>query len=648
MTLDSGAAATLALLLALQGCKGQEDASAVARAEPAESLFATGDGGGFIAAPERPVASGQPAPADPPSRSAPIIAPAAATGAAESQAPAPTAPTPPPAAEPEGPVLAARTIATTVYAAPNIEARRLGYVRLGGVVRRDPEPVAGYGCKGSWYRVDPVGFVCTDDATTDLADPIIRAASRRPALDRPLPYSYGFVRATSPQYLVVPARAQQEKSEFKLDEHIQWFREHEAEVQRPFLGANDVPLDRRGVPRPGLPLPKGERLSTQLAQNELFGGGRDERVPWWLEGGRKIPNVSAFAVPDYAIFADRVRRKTGLSFVDAFVARDGDFARRFAVTVDMRLIPTTKVKPDAGTLFHGVEITEKTPLPFAFVIKRDATTWKLIKGRDEAKPDEPIPRRAVVPLTGNARLKGGTRFYQLARDPQRWLRASDVGVAAPPPAWPPAAEAGKKWIDVSLLQQVLILYEGKKPFYATLVSTGQDRLGDPKTTKATPQGEFRVRSKHVAAAMDSEENSTVLGGQKSGGARGLAAGTHATIDRLLKAEQEGRKLDAEDARRLANIKKGRDPEYGVTERRGSQNYELRDVPWIQYFAAGYALHGAYWHDVFGIPRSHGCINLSPIDARLAFLWTDPPVPEGWHGVNVDKEMGEGTLIVVRE
>jgi lipoprotein-anchoring transpeptidase ErfK/SrfK len=83
-------------------------------------------------------------------------------------------------------------------------------------------------------------------------------------------------------------------------------------------------------------------------------------------------------------------------------------------------------------------------------------------------------------------------------------------------------------------------------------------------------------------------------------------------------------------------------------RRGSADFELRDVPWIQYFASGYALHGAYWHDVFGIARSHGCINLAPIDARYVFMWTDPPVPKGWHGINVGADMGEGTGVVVRE
>jgi lipoprotein-anchoring transpeptidase ErfK/SrfK len=69
------------------------------------------------------------------------------------------------------------------------------------------------------------------------------------------------------------------------------------------------------------------------------------------------------------------------------------------------------------------------------------------------------------------------------------------------------------------------------------------------------------------------------------------------------------------------------------------------VPYVQYFHEGYALHSAYWHDHFGVARSHGCINLAPIDAQRVFGFTDPPVPEGWHGTNVDP--GRGTTIVVR-
>jgi hypothetical protein len=47
-------------------------------------------------------------------------------------------------------------------------------------------------------------------------------------------------------------------------------------------------------------------------------------------------------------------------------------------------------------------------------------------------------------------------------------------------------------------------------------------------------------------------------------------------------------------------------------------YYLEDVPWILYYDGDRALHGAYWHDNFGVKSSHGCVNLSPRDARWLF------------------------------
>jgi lipoprotein-anchoring transpeptidase ErfK/SrfK len=554
------------------------------------------------------------------------------------------------AAQTDGlPRLAGTTLATLVYREPNLESSRLGYIRVGGVVERSASPVPGQGCKGPWYAVKPAGFVCSDFATVDLNEPLVRAASRRADLSRPLPYHYGFVRATAPQYLRIPSFKEQVSSELELEEHLSWYAQNESSVQRVTLGANDVPLDPRGMAKMGGTLPTEQLLSSQLDSTQLLGGEPDPGViPFWLAAGRTIPNISGFEVPSYAVFADRVRRKTGLSFVDAFVAEDEGKSRRFGVTVDLRLIPATKVKPDTGSAFHGMEISASTPLPFAFVALSGVNTYRLIRDRDEARPDEAVPRRAVVPLSGSARIKAGARYYQVARDPKRWLKASDIGVVALPPTWPEAAEKGQKWIDISLLQQTLVLYQGKNPVYATLISSGQDRLGDPKTQKATIRGTFRIQSKHVAAAMDSEENSSVAGGQKSERHLSLDDEARTTIERLTDAEKKGTKLSDEDKRRLLNIKKGRHPEYGVTHRRGSSDFELRDVPWIQYFAAGFALHGAYWHDVFGIPRSHGCVNLAPIDARYVFLWTDPPIPDGWHGFNAGATLGEGTTVVVRE
>lgn len=49
-------------------------------------------------------------------------------------------------------------------------------------------------------------------------------------------------------------------------------------------------------------------------------------------------------------------------------------------------------------------------------------------------------------------------------------------------------------------------------------------------------------------------------------------------------------------------------------------YDTSDVPWTMYFYQGYALHGAYWHEDFGTPVSHGCVNLSVEDAKWLYYW----------------------------
>jgi len=54
----------------------------------------------------------------------------------------------------------------------------------------------------------------------------------------------------------------------------------------------------------------------------------------------------------------------------------------------------------------------------------------------------------------------------------------------------------------------------------------------------------------------------------------------------------------------------------------SDYYYLEDVPWILYFDKARALHGAYWHNGYGYPRSHGCVNLSPADSHWLYDWAD--------------------------
>jgi lipoprotein-anchoring transpeptidase ErfK/SrfK len=51
------------------------------------------------------------------------------------------------------------------------------------------------------------------------------------------------------------------------------------------------------------------------------------------------------------------------------------------------------------------------------------------------------------------------------------------------------------------------------------------------------------------------------------------------------------------------------------------DYYLENVPYVMYFYRDYALHGAYWHTNFGVPMSHGCVNLSPDDAAWLYEWS---------------------------
>jgi len=50
------------------------------------------------------------------------------------------------------------------------------------------------------------------------------------------------------------------------------------------------------------------------------------------------------------------------------------------------------------------------------------------------------------------------------------------------------------------------------------------------------------------------------------------------------------------------------------------DYYLKGVPYVQYFYQDYALHGTFWHNNFGRPMSHGCVNLPTPAAEWLFNW----------------------------
>ena len=62
------------------------------------------------------------------------------------------------------------------------------------------------------------------------------------------------------------------------------------------------------------------------------------------------------------------------------------------------------------------------------------------------------------------------------------------------------------------------------------------------------------------------------------------------------------------------------------EHTGVSYYSIEDVPWVQSFSRGAALHGTFWHRRFGHTHSHGCINLAPLDAERLFGFTKVGTP----------------------
>jgi len=65
------------------------------------------------------------------------------------------------------------------------------------------------------------------------------------------------------------------------------------------------------------------------------------------------------------------------------------------------------------------------------------------------------------------------------------------------------------------------------------------------------------------------------------------------------------------------------------DRAAPNSYDLPGVPWVCYFTPeGVSFHGTFWHNDFGRPRSHGCINLPVASARWIYRWTLPVVPPG--------------------
>ncbi len=456
-----------------------------------------------------------------------------------------------------GPRVYSRALRSWIYESPSKSSKRLGYLRAGASSPTSAEPQGHAGCPGGWYPVKPRGFVCVGRrATLDPNDAVVRATREFPPdPGQKLPYIYGTVRRPGPTYTRLPNRDELERAEPDIHERMPKWLTAEGEIGASYAQH----VWTRGEPV----------VDPKTAWADKTSAG----VPDFLASGQSTPNIRRRERSE-ELKGPRMQPRVGYSFLKTFLHQ----GRRYGLSADLNLIPTDRLRPIQGSDFHGVRIGRDIEFPFAFVRHPKARFLALRKGKLSDAGEAPY--RAVLKLTGKQQFFHGRLHYETAdgfyvSD----LHASRLDPVKRMPAW---GKRGEKWIDINLTKQTLVLHEGTRAVYATLISSGEAGLEDPEHTTATKRGIFRIHTKHMTATMSSDE----IG----------------------------------------------------------EEFELRDVPYVQYFdKQGYALHGAYWHDRFGTPKSHGCINLAPEDARRIFYWTEPALPTGWHGV---LEPLEGTVMFV--
>ncbi len=242
---------------------------------------------------------------------------------------------------------------------------------------------------------------------------------------------------------------------------------------------------------------------------------------------------------------------------------------RYWITTSGDLIDAKRIYSVRPSQFKGSAITDGQ-MPAWIRGKRDpykpVATYASPGGRKSGE----IAARAQVTVLESS---DDGKFVRVTDD--AWVASKDIRIAevAEPPA---GTRDDERWFDIDLDKQILVAYEGARPVYATLVSTG-------KYGHYTPTLISRLASKHEATPMTSNKDDV---------------------------------------------------------------YSVADVPWTMFYDGNYALHTSYWHDGFGGPRSHGCINLAPRDARLLYAWSSPDVPPGWSSV-YGSEQQPGSLVRVR-
>lgn len=279
-----------------------------------------------------------------------------------------------------------------------------------------------------------------------------------------------------------------------------------------------------------------------------------------------------------------VQRLLDRSFFLAGVGRDTRADRVFVRTVRGSFVPLSRLVPREAPEFRGVELEGSRSLPIAFAV------------------------RAGIPQRARERADGSV---MLVEDPS----ATSIARHAIVEGW-----KGRTHVE----NQAVHALEGDRFLKAWFVGVAEV-INPP----------FRPETDEPWVHVDLGEQTLVLyRGERPVFATLVSTGVdpHLTPTGVFSIH---RKMITDTMSNLG-------PEAG------DDRYRIEDVPWTQYFAGSIALHGAFWHSQFGLPRSHGCVNLSPHDARRIFKETWPEVPAGFHGVSADRTVFRASRVVVTE
>lgn len=450
----------------------------------------------------------------------------------------------------------ARRFVSKIRERPDRDAFRVGYLRAGAIMMAttgDPVRTDDPRCRGGWYELTTGGFVCNGRdviAFWGRRPPEVRGA--QPDRAGPLPYRYARNRRNeNPMYRTLPTDEQAAEFEgFRIPGQEPPPAEEAPEGEGAAAPAAPAPAPSAGEPpEEGDPV---EEAPVTLASLE---GERDSVLMRRMTSGMIVSLDRDF--------------------------RAGPHRRRYWRTVHNGFVPYHTLAPVSVPSFQGVRLDETYDLPVGWVMAQNEFHYLRAPDGRSARRGPRADLRHRLQVVGRETI--GTTDYFIAAD-GRLYRERDVRVIEPRPR-PDEVGPNEKWIEVNLGGQYLIAYEGDRPVYVTLISSGRAyHPDDPEADFLTPTGTFRIRAKHLAANMD-----------------------------------------------------------GDTAADGP--YSIDDVPYVMYFQLAYALHGAFWHQGFGFPRSHGCVNLAPRDAQWIFNWSDPQVPEGWHGA-YPPEGSPGTWIYI--